>query len=249
MSEVSREVLDRVRNLLRNLAVQKPLNIVWRKRKDAWLPAALVPTLPKAPAKLRIEDLAWQANRKGALPLHEAYGQENATRRSDDVRSASWAGDLYAWLAATRRPPVIVEFGAAFGVSGMYWLAGLEAVGAGHLYSFEINPAWALLANENMVKIGSRFTLTVGAFEEHVDRVLEGRTIDIALVDGIHTKEFIARQFEALRGRSSREALLLFDDIDFPSGQMRQGWDEIWHRTEVAAACEVNGHTGIVELA
>jgi predicted O-methyltransferase YrrM len=209
----------------------------------------MVPRLPKAPAKLRIEDLAWQANRKGALPLHEAYGQENATRRPDDVRSASWAGDLYAWLAATRRPPVIVEFGAAFGVSGMYWLSGLEAVGAGHLYSFEINPAWAALANRNMVKTSSRFTLTVGAFEEHVDRVLEGRAIDVALVDGIHTKEFIVRQFEVLLGRTSRGAILLFDDIDFPTGQMGEGWDEIWRRTEVIAACEVNGHTGIVELA
>lgn len=165
------------------------------------------------------------------------------------MRSAPWAGDLYAWLVAKRRPPVIVEFGAAFGVSGMYWLAGLKAAGAGHLYSFEINPAWAALANENMARIGSRYTLTVGSFEDCVDRVLEGRAIDVALVDGIHTRTFIARQFEVLLSRSSRGALLLFDDIDFPAGQMREGWDEIWRRTEVAAACEVNGHTGIVELA
>jgi predicted O-methyltransferase YrrM len=197
---------------------------------------------------LRIEDLAWKTNQKGAQPLHESYGQEGATRGPDDVRSASYAGDLYAWLAVNRRPSVIVEFGAAFGVSGMYWLAGLEAVGKGHLYSFEINPVWAKIANENMAEISSRFTLTVGAFEEHVDRVLEGKPIDIAFVDGIHTMEFIVSQFQILLARVSRGAVLVFDDIDFPTGLMREGWNEIWQHRDVAGACEVNGHTGIVEL-
>lgn len=114
------------------------------------------------------------------------------------MRSASWAGDLYAWLASSRRPSVIVEFGAAFGVSGMYWLAGLESAGRGHLYSSEINPAWAALAKENMAVVSNRFTLTVGSFEDRVDDVLEGQRIDIAFVDAIHTMEFISSQFEII---------------------------------------------------
>ena len=242
-------MFERVRNGLRSLAVKNHPAIVWRKRGAVWLSTALLPILPMAPRKLRIEDLAWQTNRKGAQPLHEAYAQKGATRRPDEVRSPSFVGDLFAWLAAERRPLVIVEFGAAFGVSGMYWLAGLEAVGIGHLYSFEINPLWARLANENMAAISSRFTLTVGTFEEFVDPVLEGKPIDIAFVDGIHTMEFIVRQFEVLLARASKGAILLFDDIDFPTGRMREGWNAIWQRREVAAACEVNGRIGIVELA
>jgi predicted O-methyltransferase YrrM len=151
-------------------------------------------------------------------------------------------------LAQKRSPAVIVEFGAAFGVSGMYWLAGLEAARTGHLYSFEINPGWAAIAKENMDSISDRFTLTVGSFEEHIDRVLEGQSIDIAFVDGIHTMDFIVSQFKILLMKASKGAILLFDDIDFSTGRMDEGWNEIWQSTKVAAACEVNGRTGIVEL-
>jgi predicted O-methyltransferase YrrM len=243
-------MFDRFRGALHSLAIQKRPAIVWQKRgEEAWLPNALLPTLPKAPRKLRIEYLAWQTNRMGAQLLHEVYGQKDAVRRPSEVRSESYAGDLFAWLAVNRRPSVIVEFGSAFGVSGMYWLTGLEAAGTGHLYSFEINPAWAALANDNMAAISSRFTLTVGTFEEHVDRILEDKPIDIAFVDGIHTMEFIVSQFEVLLAGVSKKAILVFDDIDFPTGRMREGWNDIWQRTEVTAACEVNGHLGIVELA
>jgi len=240
-------MLTRIRNVLGAVAVPQPFTVVWRKREQGWLPQELKSPLPNAPKKLRIEYRAWQTGREGPTALHEAYGQKDATRRPNDVRSASYAGDLYAWLAR-RRPGAIVEFGAAFGVSGMYWLAGLEAAGGGHLYSFEINPTWARLAERNMAAISRRFTLTVGAFEEHVDRVLEGKPIDIAFVDGIHTSDFILRQFEILLARAAKGAILLFDDIDFATGSMREGWTAIWQRPEIAAACEVKGHLGIVEL-
>ena len=131
----------------------------------------------------------------------------------------------------------------------MYWLASLGANGCGSLYSFEINPEWATIAAENMAAIGNRFTLTVGAFEERVDDVLGDRKIDICLVDGIHTREFILRQYAILLPRMAHEGIILFDDIDFPSGDMREGWDEIWQRPEVSAACEINGHLGLVHLA
>ena len=47
---------------------------------------------------------------------------------------------------AQRRPEIIVEFGSGFGVSGMYFAAGLEDNQSGHLYSFEINDEWADVA-------------------------------------------------------------------------------------------------------
>ena len=83
---------------------------------------------------------------------------------------------FFAWLAEQRCPQTVVEFGSAFGFSGMYWVSRLEAAGAGHLYSFEINPIWAEIARSNISHIGTRFTLTMGSFEDHVDTVVPIRS-------------------------------------------------------------------------
>ena len=54
----------------------------------------------------------------------------------------------------------------------MYFTAGLEEAGSGHLYSFEINRAWADIAERNIRSVSNRFTLTHGAFEDYVTEVL-----------------------------------------------------------------------------
>ena len=241
-------VLARIRNAMASLSSPTPAALRWLKEGDGRLRAALPTTIPRSPRKIKIEDLAWRTDRGGARTLHEAYGQSGATRRPDEVRSSSTAGNLYAWLVSYRKPEVVVEFGSAFGVSGMYWLAGIEKLGRGHLYSFEMNLEWAEVARRNISAIGRRFTLTPGAFEELVGGVLNGRTIDIAFVDGIHTADFILRQFEIIREMASPRSLILFDDIDFSSGRMAEGWTEIWRNKAVQTAFEFNGHTGIVEL-
>ena len=121
-------------------------------------------------------------------------------------------GRFFSWLVTNRRPSVIVEFGTAFGVSGMYWLFGLESNGGGTLLTFEPNDVWARIAEANLVAIGRRFELTVGTFEENIDRNLSpGERIDIAFIDAIHTSEFGGaavrarrRQDRARRHRSAR---------------------------------------------
>jgi predicted O-methyltransferase YrrM len=226
----------------------KAFTIEWRKYEKSWLTDALTLPIPPAPQKQLIELRAWRTDQTGPRPLHESYGQKNAIRRPNEVRSSSRAGDLYAWLVSQRRPSVVVEIGTAFGVSAMYWLAGLEAADLGHLYTFEINKDWAQFASDNMAATSSRFTLTLGAFEDSIDRVLNGKLIDIAFVDGIHAKTHMMRQFHIILGRASEGAIILFDDIDFPSGSMREGWTEVWHCPEVVAACEVDGRIGILQL-
>ena len=143
----------------------------------------------------------------------------------------------------------MVEFGSAFGVSGMYFCAGLEASQTGHLYTFEINRDWADIAERNIRSVSDRFTITRGAFEEEVASVVAG-PIDLALVDGIHTYEFVTRQFEILKPRMSRAGLIAFDDIDFakPGTRMHEAWTDIAGTDEIVAAVEVQGRLGLVEL-
>jgi predicted O-methyltransferase YrrM len=230
-------------------APQTQLSLAWLK-SGGWLGAHLTGHVPQGPHKRHIEAVADATNHLGPQRLADEYGEPGGERTPAVVRSSSRCGDLYAWLAQQRRPATIVEFGAAFGVSGMYFSAGLEAAGCGHLYSFEINREWADIAERNIRSVSSRFTLTRGAFEDRVGDVLTA-PIDIAFVDAIHQHDFVMRQFELLERRMSHGAIALFDDIDFkkPGARMGEAWRNIAGRPNVVAAVEVDGRLGIIELA
>lgn len=143
----------------------------------------------------------------------------------------------------------MVEFGSAFGVSGMYFATGLAGTGTGRLYSFEMNPVWADFAERNIRSICGRVTLTRGRFEEHVADVVP-QSIDLAFVDGIHSYDFVMRQFEVLRPRMTRGGLVIFDDIDFPrpNARMDEAWRKIAAHNAIVAAVEIDRRVGIVEL-
>jgi predicted O-methyltransferase YrrM len=230
------------------LSTGTPLNLRWVKR-GAWLADHLAEIVPQAPWKGQIERTANATNRLGSQKLADEYGEANGVRTPDAVRSSSDIGDFFAWLVELRRPNTVVEFGAAFGVSGMYFAAGLEAARTGRLYSFEINDEWADIAERNIQSVSDRFTLTRGAFEGHVATVVPG-SIDLAFVDAIHTYEFVLRQFEILRPRMSAGGIIMFDDINFakPGARMREAWEVIAARHDIVAAVEVHGRMGIAEL-
>jgi predicted O-methyltransferase YrrM len=213
--------------------------------RGGWI-AELPGHFPPPPQKKRIEAIA-AANHDRLGPQHLApeYELPGVTYTPRDVRSTPAQGDLYSWLVAQRRPETVIEFGSGFGVSGMYFAAGLEENRFGHLYSFEINDEWAPVAERAIAEVSSRFTLTRGAFEDHVDAV-PGR-IDLAFVDGIHTYDFVMKQWEILQPRMSPGGLVLFDDINFGQG-MHEAWLEIARSASlVAGAVEFRRRLGLIE--
>lgn len=227
----------------------------WIRRDDDAVLAACFPhaaCVPPSGAQAeRIETLARQTQALGAQPLWDGYAGHNrggATRTSDDVRTAEATGNAYTELVRQLCPDVVVEFGTAFGVSGMYFLAGLEANGHGALYTFEPNAVWAAIARDNLRRIGERFRLTVGTFEGHVDDVLPpGGRIDLAFIDAIHTRDFVLPQLEIVLARSARGAIVILDDIDF-SDDMRACWKEVAHDPRFRASLSLGGRVGLVEL-
>jgi predicted O-methyltransferase YrrM len=229
-------------------APQTEVSLTWLK-VGGWLGAHLPGSVPHAPRKRHIEAVALATDRLGPQRLADAYGEPGGERTPAMVRSSPRAGDLYAWLAERRRPATIIEFGAAFGVSGMYFAAGLEAAGSGHLYSFEINHEWADIAERNIRSVSTRVTLTRGAFEECVADVLTA-PIEIALIDAIHEYGFVMRQFAILEPRMSPGGIVLLDDIDFrkPGARMDEAWRDLAARPNVVAAVEVNRRLGIMEI-
>ena len=169
---------------------------------------------PAFARQIEIETAAAATERLGKQPLWSGYAglrdqphatDANAQRSSEEVRTGTSVGLFYAWLVRERRPATIVEFGTAFGISGMYWLAALEANAQGHLYTFEPNTTWADIARRNLASIGTRFTLTQGTFEGNVG-VLDGAAarIDLAFIDAIHTSAFVLPQMELVLARAAR---------------------------------------------
>ncbi len=142
----------------------------------------------------------------------------------------------------------MVEFGTAFGTSGMYWLSGLESVRCGKLFTFEPNREWASIARENLRAISSRFELTEGTFEDNAQAKLgDGPSIDIAFIDAIHTSAFVLPQFELVLQHLKSGGLVLFDDIDF-SDDMADCWRRVAQGSGATASVAVAGHVGLLEV-
>jgi predicted O-methyltransferase YrrM len=247
-------MITRVRRTLHHwLARRAPsVSSVWRKRgASSWLSAHLGDHTfapPQTASSSKIRSLTAATEATGPKKLWEGYGQPGATRTVGIVSTRPEFGNLFSFLARERRPAVIVEFGAAFGVSGMYWLDGLQAAKTGELLSFEVNPDWAEIARLNISQIGNRFRLTVGTFEDNIHEVLKDRKIDVAYIDAIHTSEFVNSQFALVRELLANKGIVLFDDIDF-SADMDSCWNSIVTRADVQSAVEVNKHVGIIEMA
>jgi predicted O-methyltransferase YrrM len=150
-------------------------------------------------------------------------------------------GRLYTAIASAVGDPVVIEVGTAFGVSGMYWLAG---IGTGHLHTFEPNADWASIARRNLESISGQFTLTEAPFEDHASTLPPA---DIAFVDAIHTSLFVERQFALLRPLMKPRGIVVFDDINF-SADMSSCWQRIARDPAVLASASIGGRVGIVEL-
>lgn len=226
------------------------------QRSDGWLTRNFQgPDFnpPEIPESTHIEERARETNATGEHPLWVGYKTDDkvekhsaSTRRADQVRTNKQHGLTYAWLAANSGAKTIVEFGTAFGVSGMFWLAGLKNTG-GHLYTFEPNEIWARLARANLESISPKFTLTNGTFEDNAENVLDGTKIDIAFIDAIHTSVFVNAQFEIVKRYSRPGAIVLFDDIRF-SADMKSCWRLISRSDAVKSSAEIGSRVGIVEL-
>lgn len=243
---------DLVRDWLEVEGHSYRLALEWTERgAGSWLARNLAGASfkPQRAAHARlIERRTRHTQKLGAKALWQGYAQPGVARTAEDVRTSARMGNFFSWLAARRKPGVIVEFGTAFGTSGMYWLSGLESANSGKLYTFEPNSEWAAIARENLGAISTRFELTEGTFEDRVSTVLgDVPVIDIAFIDAIHTAEFVMRQFDLVLQRLKPGGLMLFDDVDF-SEDMAACWKGLAQDRRAVASVTVAGHVGILEM-
>jgi len=260
---------SRARTLLQKAAraagiYRGALPLAWHRREpNSWLRQNLPEQALRVPplARMReIERIASSINALGPQPLWEGYratyqhkpdvpwAQAALSRTPDQVRSQAEIGCLFAWLAVRRGPRLIVEFGTAFGISAMYWGAGLDQVESGRLLTFEPNEVWHAIAAARLAEFSSRAIPVLGTFEDKIAGHLEnGETIDIAFVDAIHTSDFVTPQVEMLIARLTPGGLIILDDISF-SDDMRQCWQRWANDPRVTASVAVADRVGILEF-
>ncbi len=203
----------------------------------------------------QIEARCEQTAAVGALPLWDGYfGLENypknvstsAVRSSNQVRTARKTGMFYSAITASLKPKEVVEIGTAFGVSGMYWCAGLSMNGFGRFTGFEPNTAWSPYAKSNVSAILDHAQVIEGTFEENQNSVPE--TIDLAFIDAIHTPEFVEDQLNLVLERAREGTVIVLDDIRF-SSQMTDYWLHIRDDDRFSAAFEYTRRVGFLEIA
>jgi predicted O-methyltransferase YrrM len=231
-----------------NTLAAPAFSIKFHKQGQGWLASSLAGCAARRdfPFAKRIEERAEQTQVLGSKPLWDGYGKKQ-NRTSDQVRTPSTYGQFYANLVETRQPKAIVEFGTAFGVSGMFWLAGLEMAGGGTLYTFEPNDIWSEIAEKNLAAISSRFVLTRGTFEDHAASVLTPGSVGVAFVDAIHTPEFVLAQYNILRNYMEPGGLILFDDIAF-SPALSECWQGIAQGDDIEASASLGRRVGVIEM-
>ncbi|WP_144186529.1 O-methyltransferase [Elioraea rosea] len=252
-----------LRPIRRELAARAPLSVGWVRRDDAsWLAAHFQGTTfrpPAPPQSALIERIAAETEALGQQALWEGYAEaylrdaalpwagKAMTRSSEQVRSQPRMGRVFAWLAATRRPRVIVEVGTAFGISGMYWVAGLEQAGAGEVVTFDPNETWHAIAKGNIARISPRATAVPRTMEDAISETLGGRPVDLCFIDAIHTSEFVRAQLDLILPRLAPGALVLLDDITF-SDDMAACWRALAEDKRFRASLALDDRVGLLEL-
>lgn len=235
---------------------QVPLAVVRRKRDTAFLNETRVADLirPRRFARERlIAERARSTQEIGPLDLWEGYRDFTAPddsfkRSSNAVRTSHKYGRVYYQLVRRFRPWTVVEIGTAFGVSGMYWLAGLSANRRGRLVTFDPNRQWQEIARANLAAISPRFTAVADTFEAGFEAAdIRFDRPGIAFIDGIHVGEIVKAQAELLLPRLAGRWIVVFDDIRFNDGMYRC-FREIEQGAAVASAVEIESRVGIVEV-
>lgn len=182
----------------------------------------------------------WTGDPADASRIREASVARLALEASKPRR---WGRVLLA-LSRELAPAQSLELGTCVGISTAYQAAGLELAGSdGTIATLEGDPARARLAVENLERLGlaGRVDARPGRFGDTLRPVLdESDGLAFAFVDGNHNLRPTLNYFERIGARTTRPAVLLFDDIAWSEG-MREAWSRIASDERVAVAIDLHG--------
>lgn len=113
--------------------------------------------------------------------------------------------------ASAKKNSIILELGTHRGMSTLMFLQAVQENG-GHVYSVDIDEQYAdLTDSQNWTFIHSDSTAVEKIVKSH-PHLNDG--IDILLIDSLHTKEHVSKEFWGWEPYLNKNALIIFDDID-----------------------------------
>ncbi len=132
------------------------------------------------------------------------------------------------------RPTKILELGSSVGIASLYMSAAFPEA---QIVTIEGDPKIAQIAKANFDQFRRKNIQLVNAnFDKVLDDILvKMQTVDLALIDGNHTKEATLRYFHEILEFCNEGSVLIFDDINWSTG-MQEAWKEIKLHPRVTAS-------------
>ena len=135
------------------------------------------------------------------------------------------------------KPKNIIEIGTSLGITTCYLASASKN---SKVITLEGSPGIAAIARKNfqMAKL-ENVHLIEGNFNDTLKNALSlFESIDLAFIDGNHTKEASLNYFSALMQAGNEESIFIFDDIHW-SEEMDQAWNEIKDSTDVTLTIDL----------
>ena len=123
----------------------------------------------------------------------------------------------------------ILEIGTNLGVSGQYFIKGLENKENIKFITLEGVKGLCEIASSRFDALSSQdcFEVIHGLYDNTLPEVLKSKTrFDLVFIDGNHRYEVTLNYFEILKDNLADKAIVIFDDINWSDG-MRRAWREI----------------------
>ena len=200
----------------------------------------------KYPEYETIEQLRKQLLQEKKLIEVQDYGAGSRTfstkkRRIKDIAGTSLKPRKYAQLlfriVRHFSPKNIIEIGTSLGITTCYIATASKK---SNVISLEGSPDIAMIARKNFKSAAlENIQLIEGNFDNTLQSALSSiDSVDLAFIDGNHTKEATLNYFSALLQAGNDQSIFIFDDI-YWSEEMEQAWDEIKNSSGVTLTIDL----------
>ena len=145
----------------------------------------------------------------------------------------SWC-KLYYCISKNIKANNILEIGTNLGVSGQYFIEALQQQNSKdhkRFSSFEGVTDLCKISRKRFNEISEKGTyvdVVDGLYDDTLEYFLKNNnvTYDLVFIDGNHKYKPTIKYFEILKKHSSKDAIFIFDDINW-STEMKQAWEEL----------------------
>lgn len=191
---------------------------------------ALRKTLLHDAQAIPVADLGAGSHRKGGS---ERRVKDIARSALKPRRQAELLHRIVRWA----QPKTILELGTSFGLTSIYLARGTAE---GHVTTIEGAPEVHAIAKRIFQQLGpANITSIQGSFSNCLPEALAGmERLDLAFLDGHHTKEPTLDYFEQCLAKAHNDSLIILDDIHWSRG-MEAAWQAVQDHPRVTVTVDL----------